>query len=196
VDKTGAVWTYKPPRHKNAFRGKPRTIQIGPLAQKSLAEFATANPGDYLFSPALAVEEFRAVRAAARKTPRSKTDAKTQKPTRTFEVKYNTDSYGLAIDRACDRAFPAPAPLRQLDGETAAEWNARLTVEQREELRTWQKANRWAPNQLRHTYATTVRAQHGLEAAQVLLGHSKADMTELYTAQNDALAASVAAQIG
>ena len=35
----------------------------------------------------------------------------------------------------------------------------------------------WHPNQLRHTRATEVRKQFGLEAAQVVLGHAKADVT-------------------
>ena len=38
----------------------------------------------------------------------------------------------------------------------------------------------WAPNQLRHAFATDVRKQHGLEAAQLLLGHAKADVTQVY----------------
>lgn len=40
--------------------------------------------------------------------------------------------------------------------------------------------NEWTPNQLRHTYATIVRRRFGLEAAQILLGHSKADVTQVY----------------
>ena len=48
------------------------------------------------------------------------------------------------------------------------------------EVKAWRKAHRWHPNQLRHTFATRVRKQHGLEAAQVLLGHSKLDTTALY----------------
>jgi integrase len=54
----------------------------------------------------------------------------------------------------------------------------------------------WHPNQLRHGFATRVRKEHGLEAAQVLLGHSKADVTQVYAERNEALAASVAAKIG
>jgi integrase len=51
-------------------------------------------------------------------------------------------------------------------------------------------------NQIRHTYATRVRREFGLEAAQVLLGHSKADVTQIYAEKNAALARDVAAQIG
>jgi integrase len=38
----------------------------------------------------------------------------------------------------------------------------------------------WHPNQIRHTYATEVRREHGLEAAQILLGHTYADVTQVY----------------
>jgi integrase len=38
----------------------------------------------------------------------------------------------------------------------------------------------WNPNQLRHNHATEVRRRFGLEAAQVALGHSKADVTQVY----------------
>ncbi|QDU90505.1 site-specific tyrosine recombinase XerC [Pirellulimonas nuda] len=47
----------------------------------------------------------------------------------------------------------------------------------------------WFPNQLRHAFATQVRAAFGLEAAQVLLGHSRADVTQLYAETNAALGA-------
>ena len=52
------------------------------------------------------------------------------------------------------------------------------------------------PNQLRHLFATEVRKAHGLEAAQVLLGHSRADVTQVYAERNLTLAARVANEIG
>jgi site-specific recombinase XerC len=54
----------------------------------------------------------------------------------------------------------------------------------------------WHPNQLRHSYATRVRKEHGLEAAQVLLGHARADVTQIYAERNLDLALTVAAKIG
>jgi integrase len=38
----------------------------------------------------------------------------------------------------------------------------------------------WHPHQLRHTAATRIRKEHGLEAARVVLGHAGAAVTELY----------------
>ncbi|HEY1189474.1 MAG TPA: site-specific integrase [Gemmata sp.] len=54
----------------------------------------------------------------------------------------------------------------------------------------------WHPNQLRHSFGTWVRREHGLEAAQVLLGHSRADVTQVYAELNEALAAEIAKKIG
>jgi hypothetical protein len=41
-----------------------------------------------------------------------------------------------------------------------------------------------------------VRKERGLEAAQVLLRHSRADVTQVYAERNERLAAAVAARIG
>lgn len=54
----------------------------------------------------------------------------------------------------------------------------------------------WHPNQLRHAHGTRVRRQFGLEAAQVVLGHARADVTQVY-AETDLLRATrVAGEIG
>jgi integrase len=58
------------------------------------------------------------------------------------------------------------------------------------------KVEQWFPLQLRHTFATLVRAEFGLEASQVALGHSKASMTERYAEPNVALAQQVASRLG
>jgi integrase len=204
IDTGGAVWLYKPPHHKTAWRGKIRTITIGPKAQELLKQFFTPNLDDYLFPPVRAVEELLAERSARRQTPRypshmARNVAKRKKnPKRQPDAKYDRNSYGLAIDRACDRAFPPPAPLAQREDESAIAWWARLTEDQRNAVKEWRKAHRWDPNQLRHTFATKVRKMPGggLEAAQVLLGHSRADVTQIYAERNEELAATVAAKIG
>jgi integrase len=54
----------------------------------------------------------------------------------------------------------------------------------------------WHPNRVRHTYATEIRAQYGLEAAQILLGHTKADITQTYAERDMAKALDVARKIG
>lgn len=54
----------------------------------------------------------------------------------------------------------------------------------------------WSPNQLRHTRATEIRHKYGIEAAQVVLGHSNAVVTGVYAERNYELAARVMQEIG
>lgn len=54
----------------------------------------------------------------------------------------------------------------------------------------------WHPNQLRHSFATRVRTMFGLEAAQVALGHQRADVTQVYAERNLSLAIEVARKLG
>jgi integrase len=54
----------------------------------------------------------------------------------------------------------------------------------------------WHPNQVRHLVGTEVRAKFGLEAAQCLLGHTHADVTQTYAERDMKQAADVARKIG
>jgi integrase len=65
-------------------------------------------------------------------------------------------------------------------------------------LRACEKAGvpPWSPNQLRHTAATTIRARFGLEAAQAILGHARADVTQLYAERDIARAVEVMREVG
>lgn len=54
----------------------------------------------------------------------------------------------------------------------------------------------WNPYRLRHNAATEVRRLYGLEAAQVLLGHAHADVTQVYAERDIEKARSIAAEIG
>ena len=58
------------------------------------------------------------------------------------------------------------------------------------------KIPRWNPNQLRHAAGTEIRKRRGLEAAQVVLGHSKADTTQIYAERDYELARSAMLEIG
>jgi integrase len=55
---------------------------------------------------------------------------------------------------------------------------------------------RWHPNQLRHTAATRIRRLFSLEAAQVVLGHSRADVTQVYAERDAGKAFTIMAEIG
>jgi len=200
VERSGKVWVYRPEQHKTAHHGHHRRIYIGPKAQRVLAPFLLRDPEAYCFCPIEAVQEWRRQAYQNRVTPPEQgngpgTNCK-DNPKWTPGWRYKTDTYRVAIVRGCDRAFPAPEPLARREDESKARWQKRLTKKQKKELALWRKAHRWHPHQLRHNYATDVRKQFGLEAAQILLGHSKADVTQIYAERDMTRAATVAAKIG
>ena len=54
----------------------------------------------------------------------------------------------------------------------------------------------WSPNRLRHSAATEIRSEFGIEGAQVILGHSSADVTQVYAERDRRLAADIARKLG
>ena len=66
IEMLGTVWRYRPSHHKLAYRGQERAIALGPLTQALLAEFPTNDPNEFVFSPARAIVEIRAIRASKR----------------------------------------------------------------------------------------------------------------------------------
>ena len=200
---TGArVWLFRPAAHKTTYRGKTRVIAVGRQAQLVLKDFPTPDPAAYVFSPALAVEEFYRQRAAVRQTRLYPSHAARNNRQRVAVCKrspsklYTAHSYGHAVERACDRAFPPSGELARLPGETTDGWWQRLTDDQRVAVKAWRKVHRWQPNQLRHSFATRIRRLYGLEAAQVLLGHARADVTQVYAERNHSLAEEIMAAHG
>lgn len=58
------------------------------------------------------------------------------------------------------------------------------------------KVPAWTPNQLRHSRATVLRAQFGLEAAQTVLGHSQVNVTQIYAERDFASARRIIGLVG
>jgi integrase len=54
----------------------------------------------------------------------------------------------------------------------------------------------WHPHQLRHTFATYVRNNHGLDVARIILGHTSAATTATYALADESKAVDVMAEIG
>lgn len=201
IDRTGEVWLYRPEHHKTEHKGKSRAIPIGPKAQEVLKKFCLdgADGDFYIFPPQEAVAEVWDD-WAQRWNPEGHAGGKRRNHARTRRrwpnPHYDRTSYTRAVARACAIAFPAPEPLERESGESIAEHKARLSDEETELLKAWRDEHRWSPNQLRHSFATRVRHKHGLEAAQVLLGHEQADVTQIYAERNLALAVSIAKEEG
>lgn len=200
VDTTGSLWVYAPAKHKAAHHGHSRSVYLGPKAQAILASFLRPNLQAHIFSPAEAEAERRAALHAARKTPMSCGNRpgtnRSAKPEKAPGNRYTRASYLRAIYAGCDKAFPPPAPLCEGNGETNAQWRARLTPEQQNQLVAWQRDHRWHPNRLRHSAATFLRKEYGLEAAQVILGHKTLAVTEIYAEKNVAAVMRIVREVG
>jgi integrase len=206
LEMSGKVWTYRPGsdagphgKHKTAHRDRERVILIGPRAQEVLRPWLRLNMGEYLFQPREAVEQYRAELRAKRKTPLTPSQTQRRpknKPERAAGERYRVSSYDHAVMNACDAAFPPPVPLARQEGETNKAWLARIGPEGWDELQRWRKAHRWHPNQLRHTKATELRREFGLDAARAVLGHRSPQVTEVYAEIDVAKAAQVMERLG
>ena len=200
IDREENVWVYRPLRHKTAHHGHERKIFIGPRAQQVLAPFLLRDPQAYCFSPVEAESDRRRHLHEQRTTPLRWGNVpgsnRRVHPRRPAGERYTTDSCRRAIARGCDQAFPPPEPLAKRDDETKAQWQRRLTEEQKVELAAWRKAHRWHPHQLRHNAATELRKEFGIEAARIILGHRSAAITEVYAEKDERQAIEAISAVG
>lgn len=201
LDTGGKLWLYRPNQHKTLHHGHTRTIYIGPKAQEVLRPFLKSDVQAYLFSPQQADRECRAVRSAKRKTSLSCGNRpgsnRKRKPRRAPGQRYDVDAYRRAIARACERAFRMPPELaepRTLEAIRADTPQAKDL--RRERRRKWRQEHTWHPHQLRHTAATRLRQEYGLEAAQVILGHKTLTVTQVYAEKNIIAAQKIMAEAG
>jgi integrase len=166
IDRSGEVWTYRPASHKTEHHGRQRTIFVGPKAQEILKPYLLRDSAAYCFQPADSERKRLEARHAERTTPLS-----------------CGNRPGTNRVRRRKRH-----PGRQYDKNTY-----RTAI-----ARACDKAGvpRWRPNQLRHTAATEIRHRFGLEAAQVILGHSRADVTQVYAERDASLGQQVVKAIG
>jgi site-specific recombinase XerD len=181
IDRSQDIWGYEPRTHKNKWRGHARVILLGPRVQQILLPFLKRNPEDFLFSPkeaeAWRIErqignaglhrKTRVFASELRRREAARRGRKRRVRRRAPGERYETASYGRCIKYAIQRARKSGIELTH-----------------------------WHPNQLRHAKATELRKQHGLEAAQVVLGHARADVTQIYAERNVALAKEIAKQSG
>lgn len=163
----GDVWSVRPLEHKTAHHGRERTIYFGPRAQAIVKRFLARPTDAPLFSPIEADVERRAKLTAKRKTPKGQGN----------EVGTNVSPDPKRKPKA---AYTVNSYRRAIERACKAAC-----------------VPRWFPYQLRHNYATNVRRQYGLEAAQILLGHSSALVTEaVYAERDEAKAMEVVSKIG
>ncbi|MFZ4576354.1 MAG: tyrosine-type recombinase/integrase [Phycisphaerales bacterium] len=190
IDTSGRIWRYVPGHHKTEHHGRSRVVYLGPAAQRLLKPLLKSDLDAFIFTPADALAELALVKRSRRKTPVQPSQVLRQRRAKGRRLRggYTTTTYARAISYACDRAFPHP--------ELSRIRASRLNHDQLKELDAWQKAHRWSPNRLRHSAATQLRKEFGIEAARVVLGHSSAGVTEIYAEQDLARAAEIMGRVG
>lgn len=165
VDRSGEVWVYRPEDHKTAWRGKTKAVPIIGDAREALQPFLNRPADAYCFSPAESMRWHWEQRRAKRVTPANQGNRAGTNKKSRPEI-----VPGLAYSKdSYRRAIQRAAEQAKVD--------------------------HWFPYMLRHMAGTMVRDALGVEAAQALLGHSRAAMTEHYAKQNEskAIAAAMAA---
>lgn len=209
IDQTGKVWVCYLDHHKTAHHEHERVLYFGPRAQEAISPLLQGrHPEEPLFSPVDAEAERRARNHGKRKTPISCGNRpgsnRKKSPRVAAREAYDVASYRRAITRGCDLAFPPPAHLQRIKvkgkkgkrWETDAEWRVRLGPKLWEELKAWRRKHRWHPHQLRHTAATNIRKEYGLDAARAVLGHRTPVITEVYAELDQSKAVKVIGEIG
>jgi integrase len=149
VNATGRIWEYTPSSHKTEHHGKTRVIFIGPAAQEVLRPWLRTDLEAFLFQPREA-EASRMVRLrAARKSKVQPSQVDRSRPggAARFAEFYNANSYRQAITRAVAKANAE----RKAADPSAPE------------------IPNWHPHQLRHSAATRLRREFGLDVARAVL---------------------------
>lgn len=188
VDRSGEIWEIHFREHKTAHRGRLRIIPVGPRGQGVLSKYLLRGEDEPCFSPKESEKQRRQAAHEARTTAMnqgnrpgySKRSRLGRNPRTEPGDRYTTGSYGRAIEYGCRRAFPPPESIK---GD-------------REKVRDWQRKHHWAPNQLRHRYATDARKLKGLEYAQAGLGHAEVGVTQFYAQVDRQKAIELARLIG
>jgi integrase len=196
VDASGDVWAYRPESHKTEHHERERVIFIGPKGQDVLRPYLLRDKAAYCFSPAESERKRRESAHEARRTPlqygnRPGTN-KAAKPKRRAGARYTSNTYRRAIQRACELAFKMPEALRVAPEGESPEQKA----ERSKAARKWRSEHCWAPNRLRHAAGTEIRKRYGLEGSQVVLGHSHANVTQIYAERDLEKAASIMREVG
>jgi integrase len=167
VDRSGDVWTVTLKEHKTAYKNKSRTLYIGPKAQAILKQYLLRGGDDACFSP----QESERQRLAAK-----------------HEKRVTPLGYGNSPGTNRLARKPRKAPRAAFDTNSYSN-SIRYACRRA-------KLDHWHPNQLRHSAATSVRREFGIDAASVILGHSSLDVTQIYAEQDVARAKDIARRIG
>lgn len=174
------TWIYRPESHKTEHHDIARVVFLGPRAQEILKPFLLRDPGVYCFSPREMMERYWVELRKRRKSKvqPSQQSRKSRRPKKLPGEYYTVSSYEHAITKACKRA------------------DLKAHEDQPETSKEQVLVPHWQPNQLRHTTATEIRREVGLDAARAVLGHRSPAVTAVYAELDMAKAAEVMEKLG
>lgn len=238
IDRAGKTWVAVLEKHKTAWRGRQRRINIGPNAQNALMPLLRPGPDAFVFSPQRAIAEQREAKRTRRKTKVQPSQvaraARAKKTPESFAESFDVSTFRTAITRGVRLANAARirrqllVTIAELDGGTLSDavrdriealptkalTNGSGGLRLRESsLRAFASGDvaakeiaeacaavplieSWAPNRLRHSAATRLRREEGIEAARVVLGHARAAVTEVYAEVDHERARAIMARHG
>jgi integrase len=152
--------------HKLSWRGKLRKILLGPKSQAMLRPFLEGRDPESFVFSPKESKEALQAERAAKRKSK-------RQPSQVRRKK-------------------KPNPKRRPREYYSAHAYSRAVA------RTCEKAGIpiWRPNRLRHTAATIIRREYGLEAAQVILGHTRCDTTQIYAERDTQKAEAIIKEIG
>jgi integrase len=166
LDCSRDVWTYQPESHKTEHHGRERMIFVGPKAQEVLLRYLARDALSHCFRPCDSEAKRRAEQERNRKTSLSCGNVRGSNVKRKPKRKPGTQYTTDSYRRAIHRACDKAG------------------------------IDRWSPNRLRHSTATDVRKEFGLEGAQIILGHASADVSQVYAERDIAKGLEIARRIG
>ena len=166
---------------QDALPWRRNEVPLGPRAQDIIRTFLTRSSDAYLFSPVEAEEWRNSHRVVARD------------PNRRTKV-YPCELKAREKRKAAAKRRPSKRPKR--DHYDTASYRRAIKYGIVKAKANGVQILSWHPHQLRHSRATEVRRQYGVEGAQVALGHARADVTEIYAERNFGLATRIAKECG
>jgi integrase len=208
IDTTGKLWLYRPAHHKTQHHGHARVVYFGPKAIEIVRRFLRPNMQEHLFRPDEAEAQRREKLHEQRQTPADQGNVvgsnQKRRPRRHPGDCYTVAAYRRAIARGCEAAFTMSVEFREPRTVQAIKAEQQLPPEEqvhrkqqrRQQRAQWRAQNVWHPHQLRHSAATRLRKEHGLEAAQVILGHKTLTVTQIYAEKNVEAALKIMAEVG
>jgi integrase len=166
IDRGGTVWIYRPARHKNNRQEDAQPREI-PIGPR----------GQAVLAPFLD------------RGPEEYVFSPRQAMAERYQLLRQNRKSKVPPSQLCRKK---PRPRRQ-PGERYTVGSYRRAI-----VKACKKAGiaPWHPHQLRHTAATFLRKEYGVETARIILGHATAFTTEIYAEKDRQHALEVMAEVG